>query len=414
MKYDIIVIGGGPSGMMAAAVAGQNGASVLLLEKNHNLGAKLLITGKGRCNITNYTPKVSDLVKRYGDNGKFLFSTFNKFGPEEIINFLKKYGVSVKVEKDNRVFPRSDKALDVLNALKKFLKDSKVEIRTKAQVKDIVKKGERIEKIVLNDGEQLLADKVILATGGKSYPLTGSTGDGYIWAQKLGHNIITPRVALVPIIVREKWVKELEGLSLKNVEISIYKNNKKIKSEIGEAIFTDNGLSGPIVLNLSKIVGELLPENIKLKVDFKPGLDDKKLDEQLQLDFKNFANKMFKNYLYELCPSKLIPIMVKLSGIKADKKVNTISREERKNLIKLLKSFTLEIKALDSFDKAIITAGGVDIKEIDPQTMRSKIIENLYLVGEILDIDGPTGGYNLQVCWSTGNLAGSRIANIEY
>lgn len=409
MKYDIIVIGGGPSGMMAAAVAGQNGARVLLLEKNHNLGAKLLITGKGRCNVTNYTLKVSDLVKRYGDNGKFLFSAFNKFGPEEIISFLKKYGVSVKTEKDNRVFPRSDKALDVLNALKKFLKDSGVEIRTKAQVKDIVKKGERIEKIILKDGEQLLADSFILATGGKSYPLTGSTGDGYRWLQKLGHHIVSPRPALVPMLVREKWVRELEGLSLKNVEISIYKNNKKIKSEFGEAIFTDNGLSGPIILNLSKMAGELLPENVKLKVDFKPGLDDKKLDEQLQLDFKNFANKIFKNYLAELYPSKLIPIMVKLSGIQADKKVNAISREERKNLLKLLKSFTLEIKALDSFDKAIITAGGVDLKEIDPQTMRSKIIENLYLAGEILDIDGPTGGYNLQVCWSTGNLAGSQI-----
>ena len=409
MKYDIIVIGGGPSGMMAAAVAGQNGARVLLLEKNHNLGAKLLITGKGRCNVTNYTLKVSDLVKRYGDNGKFLFSAFNKFGPEEIISFLKKYGVSVKTEKDNRVFPRSDKALDVLNALKKFLKDSGVEIRTKAQVKDIVKKGERIEKIILKDGEQLLADSFILATGGKSYPLTGSTGDGYGWLQKLGHHIVLPRPALVPMLVREKWVRELEGLSLKNVEISIYKNNKKIKSEFGEAIFTDNGLSGPIILNLSKMVGELLPENVKLKVDFKPGLDDKKLDAQLQLDFKNFANKIFKNYLAELYPSKLIPVMVKLSGIQADKKVNAISREERKNLLKLLKSFTLEIKALDSFDKAIITAGGVDLKEIDPQTMRSKIIENLYLAGEILDIDGPTGGYNLQVCWSTGNLAGSQI-----
>jgi len=414
MKYDIIVIGGGPSGMMTAGIAGQNGARVLLIEKNHNLGAKLLITGKGRCNITNHTLKVSELVKQYGVNGKFLFSAFNKFGVEDTMAFFENYGVGVKVERGNRVFPQSDRAIDVLNVLKKFLKESKVEIKTKAQVKDIIKKGKKIEKIVLSDGQELVADDFIIATGGKSYPMTGSTGDGYGWLQKLGHHIVSPRPALVPILVREKWVRELEGLSLKNVEIGIYKNNKKIKSEFGEAIFTDNGLSGPIILDLSKTAGELLPGDVNLKIDFKPALDDKKLDDRLQKDFKEFGAKMFRNYLAELCPSKLIPVMIKLSGISADKKVNAISREERKNLLKLLKSFTLEIKALDGFDKAIITAGGVDLKEIDPQTMRSKIIENLYLVGEILDIDGPTGGYNLQVCWSTGNLAGSQIANVEY
>lgn len=409
MKYDVIVIGGGPAGILSAGSAGQNGTRVLLVEKNHNLGAKLLITGKGRCNITNYTPKVSELVKQYGINGKFLFSAFNKFGVEDIMNFFENYGVAVKTERGNRVFPQSDSSLDVLNALKKYLKESNVEIKTKAEVKDIIKKGNKIEKIILQDGEELIADKYILATGGKSYPATGSTGDGYSWLKKLGHKIILPKPVLVPIIVKEKFVKELEGLSLKNVEISVYKNNKKIKSEFGEAIFTDNGLSGPIILDLSKTVGESLPEKTELKIDFKTALDDKKLDERLQKDFKEFGAKMFKNYLPELMPQKLMPVMMKFSGIDGDRKVNTISREERKTLLKLLKSFTLEAKELDGYEKAIVTAGGVDLKEVDPQTMQSKIIENLYIVGEILDIDGPTGGYNLQVCWSTGHLAGNQI-----
>ncbi len=411
MKYDVIVIGGGPAGILSAGSAGQNGARVLLVEKNHNLGAKLLITGKGRCNITNYTPKVSELVKQYGINGKFLFSAFNKFGVEDIMNFFENYGVAVKTERGNRVFPQSDSSLDVLNALKKYLKESSVEIKTKAEVKDIIKKGNKIEKIILQDGEELIADKYVLATGGKSYPATGSTGDGYSWLKKLGHKIIPPKPVLVPIIVKEKFVKELEGLSLKNVEISVYKNNKKIKSEFGEAVFTDNGLSGPIILDLSKTVGESLPEKTELKIDFKTALDDKKLDERLQKDFKEFGAKMFKNYLPELMPQKLMPVMIKFSGIDGDRKVNTISREERKTLLKLLKSFTLEAKALDGYEKAIVTAGGVDLKEVDPQTMQSKIIENLYIVGEILNIDGPTGGYNLQVCWSTGHLAGNQIKN---
>ncbi|MDO9509965.1 MAG: NAD(P)/FAD-dependent oxidoreductase [Candidatus Magasanikbacteria bacterium] len=410
MKYDAMVIGGGPAGMMSAGTAGQNGARVLLIEKNHNLGAKLLITGKGRCNITNFTPKVADLVKQYGINGKFLFSAFNKFGVEDTMTFFENHGVAVKIERGNRVFPKSDSSLDISNAFKKYLKDSNVKIKTKAEVKDIIKKGNKIEKIILKDGEELIANKYILATGGKSYPATGSTGDGYSWLKKLGHKIIPPKPALVPIIIKEKFVGELEGLSLKNVEISVYKNNKKIKSEFGEAIFTDKGMSGPIILDLSKIVGESLPEKTELKIDFKTALNEKKLDERLQKDFKEFGAKMFKNYLPELMPQKLMPVMIKLSNINGDRKVNTILREERKTLIKLLKEFTLEAKSLDGFEKAIITTGGIDLKEVDPQTMQSKIISNLFLAGEILDIDGPTGGYNLQVCWSTGRLAGENIS----
>ncbi|HRY36266.1 MAG TPA: NAD(P)/FAD-dependent oxidoreductase [Candidatus Magasanikbacteria bacterium] len=412
MKYNVIVIGGGPAGIMAAGRAREFLPRVLLLERNHNLGAKLLITGKGRCNITNYTLDVRELTKQYGKNGKFLFTAFNKFGVEDVINFFEKQGLKTKVERGNRVFPESDQAFSVLSALKKYLRDTGVEIRTLSKVEEIIKKGNKIEKIILADGEELTADKYVIATGGKSYPLTGSRGDGYEWLKKLGHKIISPKPALVPIIVKEKWVGELEGLSLKNAEISVWKKGKKIASQFGEALFTDNGMSGPIILDLSKIVGESLPEKTELKIDFKPALDEKKLDERLQKDFKEFGNKMFKNYLPELCPAKLIPIMMKLSGISPDKKVNEISREERKELLKLLKGMVLEAKSLDGYDRAIVTAGGADLSEIDPQTMQSKIIENLYIVGEVLDLDGPTGGYNLQMCWSTGFLAGSMIKEI--
>lgn len=411
MKYNVIVIGGGPAGIMAAGRAREFLPRVLLLEKNHNLGAKLLITGKGRCNITNYTPDVRVLTEQYGKNGKFLYTAFNKFGVEDVIEFFEKQGLKIKVERGNRVFPESDQAFSVLSALKKYLRDTGVEIQTLSTVKEMIKQGNKIEKIVLSNGEELIADKYIIATGGKSYPLTGSTGDGYTWLSKLGHQIVLPSPALVPIITKEKFVKEMEGLSLKNVEISVYKNNKKIKSEFGEALFTDNGMSGPIILDLSKTVGESLPEKTQLKIDFKPALDEKKLDERLQKDFKEFGNKMFKNYLTELCPAKAIPVMIRLSGILPEKKVNEITREERKELLKLLKGLTLEVKALDGYDKAIVTAGGMDLREVDPKTMRSKIIENLYIVGEVLDLDGPTGGYNLQMCWSTGYLAGETIKN---
>lgn len=410
MLYDLIVIGGGPAGMMAAGVAAENGAKVLLLEKNDRLGIKLLITGKGRCNITNAQFDSKNLVDIFGKNGRFLFSALNKFGNQDIINFFENRGLNTKIERGNRVFPQGDSSLDVLAVLKNYLAEGHVKIQSKTQIKSIIKKDNLISKIILADQSELQAKKYIIATGGKSYPMTGSSGDGYIWLKNLGHTIVTPSPALSPLLTKEKLVKDLEGLSLKNVSISIYQNNKKIDSRFGEALFTSDGLSGPIILDMSKNIGLALKYGaVKLEIDYKPSLDFQTLDKRLQNDFARSNNKLFKNSLDDLLPKKLIPLIIKLSDINPEKKANAITKDERKILIHLLKNFELNVKALYGFNKAIVTAGGVSLKEVDPQTMQSKIIKNLYLAGEILDLDGPTGGYNLQACWSTGYLAGQSI-----
>ncbi len=413
MLYDLIVIGGGPAGMMAAGRAAENGARVLLLEKNDQLGVKLLITGKGRCNITNTEPELKKFIGQYGQNGKFLFTALNKFSPQDTLLFFDNLGVATKVERGQRVFPASDRADAVLSALIKYLKKNQVETRLNVEVEKIVTRlrdKNSIEKIILTNGQELIAKNYLIATGGKSYPGTGSTGTGFEWLKKMGHHIIQPQPALVPIVVQEPWIHELEGLSLKNVAISLYQNNKKMDSRFGEAIFTHNGLSGPIILDMGKKIGELLTKGVvSLKIDFKPALDEKTLDQRIQEDFLNFKDKMFKNSLAWLLPQKMVPVIIKLSGIETNKKVNIINKIERQKLLGLLKNFTLQVKKTAGFGAAIITAGGVDLKEIDPQTMRSKIIDNLYLSGEILDLDGPTGGFNLQVCWSTGYVAGNGI-----
>lgn len=410
MKYDVVVIGGGPAGMMSAGRAGELGSRVLLLEKNRGLGIKLLITGKGRCNITNKTDDLKELINRFGKNGKFLFSSFYKFGVDDVIEFFESRKVKTKVERGNRVFPVSDKSKDILDVLTGYLKKSQVKIKTNAQVKEIIKKGEKIEKVILDNGDEIFADKFIICTGGKSHPGTGSSGDGFHWLTKLGHKITKLAPSLTPIVVEDKIVKDLEGLSLKNVEISIYKNDKKIDSRFGEAIFTANGLSGPVILDMSKKIGKELSAKMKVRIDFKPALDFEKLDRRIQRDFREKNNKMFKNSLEKLLPQKLIPVIIKLSKINPEKKVNLITKEERKILLHLIKEFDLNLKELAGYDKAIVTAGGVDLKEIDPATMKSKLIDNLYFAGEIIDIDGPTGGYNLQICWSTGYVAGESVS----
>lgn len=410
MIYDFIVIGGGPSGMMAAGRAAENGSSVLLLEKNTRLGIKLLVTGKGRCNITNAEFDTKNLVEKFGKQGRFLFSALSKFGNQDTIDFFAEHGVNSKTERGSRVFPSSDSAPDVLAALKQYLKQGNVEIKTNIQIDDIIIKDNLIEKIVLGDGAELKAKKYLIATGGKSYPKTGSSGDGYKWLAKMGHTIVEPSPALTPIFVKEKFVKDLEGLSLKNVSINIFQNNKKIDSRFGEALFTDNGMSGPIIIDMSKNIGLALKNGaVKLEIDFKPKLDFKVLDKRIQNDFAKASNRLFRNSLGELLPKKLIPLIIDLSGIDPDKQVNSITKEERKKLLHLLKNFELNIKSLHGFNKAIVTSGGVSLKEVDPKTMQSKIIKNLYIAGEILDLDGPTGGYNLQSCWSTGYAAGSNI-----
>ncbi|MDD4271192.1 MAG: NAD(P)/FAD-dependent oxidoreductase [Patescibacteria group bacterium] len=406
MVYDVVVIGGGPAGMMAAARAGERGARVLLVEKNNQLGVKLLATGHGRSNFTNMLADKKETVGVYGKNYKFLFSAFNKFGVQKTVEFFVGLGVAAKEEDRGRIFPKSDKAGDIRESLIKYLKKGGVEVWLNVEVKKIVAKDKKIEKIILANGQEIFSKNFIITTGGKSYPETGSSGDGYKWLKSLGHKIITLRPALTPIVLKEKIVKDLEGLSLKNIGINVYQNNKKIISRAGDIIFTADGLSGPAIIDLSERVGALLKAPIFIEIDFKPETEAAELEKKLQNDFHKDGRKIFKNYLAGLVAPKLMPVIIKLSGIDEKKQINAIAKPERQALIKALKEFTLEVKELKGFNKAMITAGGVDIKEVDPKTMRSRLYENLFLAGEILDLDGPTGGYNLQICWSTGFTAG--------
>jgi len=409
MIYDAVVIGGGPAGMMAAGRAGERGARVLMLEKNNRLGVKLLATGHGRSNITNMLADKKETISVYGKNHKFLFSAFNKFSVEDTIKFFNNLGVAAKEEDRGRIFPLSDKAFDVRSALVKYLKMSAVEVKYGAEVKKIEAQGKKIIKVILAGGQEISGKNYIISTGGKAYPETGSTGSGFKWLSDLGHKIITPRPALTPVIVKEKIVKNLEGLSLKDVGVSLCQNNKKIISRVGEIIFTSDGVSGPAIIDLSERIGALLPAQTFLQVDFKPKIEIAGLEKKLQADFHQAPNKMFKNYLTGLAAPKLASVMIKSAGINGKKQIGAITKFERAALVKALKEFTLEVKELKGFSKAMITAGGVDIKEVDPKTMRSKIYENLFLAGELLDIDGPSGGYNLQICWSTGYAAGDSV-----
>lgn len=410
-KFDVAVIGGGSAGMMAAGRAAELGAKVVLIEKNPSLGKKLLITGKGRCNITQAEFDDKEIIKKFGKNGKFLFSSLAAFGPEEAIAFFEARGVKTKIERGGRVFPVSDKSVDVLKVLQKYLDDNEVQVIYDAQVVDFKVEDKEIKSIELKN-RIILADKFIIATGGKSYPVTGSTGDGYVWAEKLGHKIIRTAPALVPVRIVEEWVKDAQGLSLKNVEMKVWQNNKKQDSRFGEMLFTHFGVSGPIVLDLSKKIGELLEKGeVILSIDLKPALTHEQLDARLKRDFQENQNKDFKNYLPELLPQKLIDIIINLSGIDPHKKINFVTKDERKNLINLLKDLRLTAIDTTGYNQAIVTSGGVDTHEVDSKTMRSRIIENLYFAGEILDLDGPTGGYNLQMCWSTGFAAGTHVIN---
>jgi len=414
MKYDLIVIGGGPSGMMAAGRAAENDAHVLLLEKNRQLGTKLLLTGKGRCNLGNAEFNNRVFVEKFGKKGQFLFSPLSKFGVQDTINFFNKQGLPTKIERGKRVFPQSDKSIDVLNVLIRYLKKNKVEIKTQANVKKIICPKSIIENIVLTSGDKFKAKNYAVCTGGKSYPETGSDGAGYDWLKKMNHTIIDPKPALTSILIKERWVKELEGLSLKNVSISLYQSEKKVDERFGEALFTAWGMSGPVILDMSKNIGQLLEKGeVELVIDFKPALSFTVLDKRITRDFAEFNKKIFKNSLDKLLPKSLIPVIIRLSEIDPEKKVCEISKLERKKLIHLLKMFRLQIVKVDGFKKAIITAGGVDLKEVDSRTMRSKIIQNLYLAGEVLDLDGPTGGFNLQSCWSTGFTIGETFKKKE-
>jgi predicted Rossmann fold flavoprotein len=393
--FDIAVIGGGPAGMMAAGRAAELGAKVVLIEKNEILGKKLLITGKGRCNFTHNEFDIRKFAEKFGRNGRFLYRALSVFGVREMIDFFESRGVKAKVEQGDRIFPENGNAQDILNVFG-FKQE----------------KG-KISQVLLGD-RKISADKYILCTGGKSYPQTGSIGDGYRWAEQLGHTVITPVPALNPVKTSEDLVKELQGLSLKNVSLQLFQNNKKKDERFGEMLFTHFGVSGPIVMDMSKNIGARLKNGpVKLMLDLKPALDFKKLDRRIQRDFEKFKGRMFKNSLKGLLPLSMIPVIIKLSGIEPSKQVDHLTREERNKLVHLLKELELTPTGLLGFKWSVVTSGGVALKEVNPNTMGSKKIKNLYFAGEILDLDGPSGGYNLQECWSTGYLAGKNAAKLH-
>ena len=435
----VIVVGGGPAGMMSAISSAEEGNRVILIEKNKSLGKKLLITGKGRCNITS-SLDIDEFIKNIPGNGKFLYSSFKNYTNVDIINFLKKQSLEVKEERGNRYFPVTDKSLDVLNCFKKRLKELNVEIYYEETVSELLTENFEVkldkEKLskdysvsnktnkeknikvigVKTNKHDFFADKVIIATGGKSYPLTGSTGDGYKLAKNVGHTIKQIKPSLIPFVCNEKDIcQELQGLSLKNAGIFIEDilKNKKIYDDFGEMLFTHFGVSGPVILSASahlvryKNIDELLKDNkIVLHIDLKPALSKEKLDDRVIRDFEEFKNKQFKNSLEKLLPQKMIEPIIQLSGIKPEKPVNEITKLEREKLVNLLKDFKLTIKGFRPIDEAIITSGGVSIKEINPSTMESKIVKNLYFAGEVIDVDAYTGGFNLQIAYSTGFTAG--------
>jgi len=409
-KYDVIVIGGGPAGMMAAGRAGEKGGRVLLLEKNRSLGVKLLITGHGRCNITNKIESAREMAGKFGPNGKFLISALTKFGVKETIAFFESRGVLTKIEKNGRVITKSDRADDVLGALAAYMEKNRVEVRLNAEVKSIERSGGRVEKLALATGEELFATKFVITTGGKSYPATGSTGDGFEWARALGHNVVCPTPSLTPVILKDGFVKELEGLSLRDVRVAAFKDKKKLASFTGDLVFTSRGMSGPMIMNMSKAIRPELPGEVALKVDLLPEEDPAGLEKRIMADFQGAPNALVKTCLDKFLPNKLVAVVLKVAGVDPEKKAGRVTKEERKTLLRLIKEFEVKVIGLHGFEKAVVTSGGVDLKEVDSRTMRSKILENLYFAGEVLDLDGPSGGYNLQVCWSTGYIAGEAAA----
>lgn len=394
---------------MMAAIEASKENKVILVEKNEKLGKKLYITGKGRCNITS-SKYIGDFFDYIPTNSNFLYSSLYSYTNEDVMNFFESLGVELKVERGDRVFPKSDKSSEIINGLKKALNNNNVEILLNSKVTKINKEENEISWVEINNKDILKGDCFIMCTGGVSYPQTGSTGDGYIFAKQLGHNITNIAPSLVPIEVFEYYIKDLQGLSLKNIELKIENNKKVIYEEFGELLFTHFGLSGPLAIKASSVISG--NQKLKAVIDLKPALSFEELDKRIQRDFSKYINKDYKNALNDLLPSKLIKTIIDLSKIDENKKVSFITREERLNLVKLIKNFTFEIKGLRPIEEAIITKGGVDIKQIDSSNMKSKKINNLYFAGEILDVDGYTGGFNLQIAMSTGHLSGEKVGEI--
>ena len=406
---NVIVIGGGAAGMMAAYAAALCGHQVKLMEQNEKLGKKIFITGKGRCNITN-AGDMDNLFANVMSNPKFLYSAFYTFNNEQMMSFLEEYGLKMKVERGNRVFPVSDHSSDVIATLRKALANKNVEVFLHTKVNHLLVTKEQIKGVGLSDGREVPADAVIVATGGFSYQTTGATGDGYRFAEKTGHKLVQRTPALVPFEIKEAWVKELQGLSLRNVSVSVYNEKKKLYEDFGEMLFTHFGVSVPLILSASGMIKAKQFENeLELYIDLKPALTAEQLDKRILRDFDETMNKQFKNAIGHLLPAKMIPVLIDLSGIDPEKKVNEISREERTGLVALMKKLPLTVTGLRGWNEAIITKGGVSVKDINPSTMESKHVQNLFFCGEVLDLDALTGGYNLQIAWSTGYLAGISV-----
>lgn len=402
---DVAVIGGGAAGMMAAVAAAARGHKVSLYEKNDKLGKKLYITGKGRCNVTNACD-TQDFFDSVVTNAKFLYSPLYTFDNNMVQSFMEEWGCPLKVERGNRVFPVSDKSSDVINALYKALRENNVEINLNSHVTDILEDNGRITGIVAN-GNAIRCGSVIVATGGFSYPSTGSTGEGHAFAAKLGHTVTECIPALVPFVTKEEWVRRLQGLSLRNCGVCVYDGAKKIFEDFGEMLFTHFGVSGPTVLSASSYAAEIIKKRpLKLVLDLKPALDESRLDARILRDFEEAKNKKFVNSLDKLFPKSLIPVIIERSNIAPDIRVNEIKREQRLALVRLIKNFDMTLTGLRGFNEAIITHGGINVREIDSSTMESKLVKGLYFAGEIIDVDAVTGGFNLQIAWSTGYLAG--------
>jgi hypothetical protein len=402
----VVVVGGGAAGMIAAGTAAGRGKRVLLIERNEKPGKKIYITGKGRCNVTNASD-LNGYMRNIPTNPRFLYSALSRFFNDDLIALLDNMGIPTKIERGNRVFPVSDKSSDIIKGLYRYVEQSGADVWFNARVKDIMTENNVVKGVELYDGRSVETSSVILATGGLSYPTTGSTGDGYTMVQRLGHTIKPLMPSLVPLDIVEDWVKSLQGLSLKNVKLSAYDGGKRFFEEQGEMLFTHFGISGPLVLTLSRYVLDHNVAGIEIMLDLKPALTLQQLDERIRRDFSKYNNKQFKNSLDDLLPQKLIPVIVELSQIEQDKPVNQITREERRNLAEMLKELKMHVLGLRSFKEAVITHGGVDVREINPKTMESRLVKGLYFAGEIIDVDALTGGYNLQIAFSTGYLAGA-------
>ncbi len=402
IMVDCVVIGGGAAGLMAAGVAAGRGREVVLVEKNRRVGRKLIITGKGRCNVTNMSD-ANEIIQNVRSNPKFMFSPLAGFDAYGAWDFFERYGVELKVERGNRVFPVSDKSGDIVAALERFCAENGVSVKQGSAVKGICVIDGRVTGVKLDDNSVIEAESVLVATGGLSYPATGSTGDGFKWARELGHMVKPLMPSLCPLIVKEKWVKELEGLSLRNVRVGLHKGGRCLFEDMGEMLFTSNGVSGPLILSASAYVEG---EGHTISIDLKPALDEQTLDARILRDFGENLNRAFKNALGELLPRKIIPVIIELTGINPEKRVCEITREERRRLLGLIKNLEFQVKGLGGFDEAVITRGGVDVNEVNAKTMESKIVAGLYFAGEVLDLDAFTGGYNLQIAFSTGHAAG--------